>query len=54
VILREDYGYRLIDLSPRCNRVRVNGKRASDLRLGHDDELRIGRLTCHFRRGRPS
>lgn len=53
ILLREDNGYRLVDLSPKRNLVKVNGAPVRDHRLSEDDELEVGghRLTFHL--GRP-
>lgn len=54
ILVREEFGFRLIDLSPRGNAVRVNGTRVEDIRLTHSDQLRIRRLQAVFSQGAPS
>lgn len=53
VLIREEFGFRLIDLSPKGNAVRVNGTRASDVRLSSNDTLQVRRLRLRFHHGRP-
>lgn len=54
VVLREDFGYRILDLSPRGNCVRVNGARATDVRLAHDDRIEVRGFRGQFLSGRPT
>ena len=54
VILREDFGFRIIDLSPRGGSLRVNGAPAMDVRLAHDDQLEVRRIRFRFRQGKPA
>lgn len=54
VLVREEFGFRLIDLSPRGNAVRVNGTRVEDIRLSHNDRVRIRSLEAVFNQGAPS
>ena len=54
IIVRDELGFRLIDLSPRGNSVLVNDTRASDVRLCTNDRVRVRGLSMTFFRGRPS
>ena len=54
ILIREEYGYRLIDLSPRGNCLRVNGARAIDVRLSTNDEISVRGLRMSFSRGTPA
>lgn len=52
VILREHFGFRIMDLSPRGNCVRVNGARATDTRLSHNDQLQVRGKRFKFSQGK--
>jgi pSer/pThr/pTyr-binding forkhead associated (FHA) protein len=53
LILRDEAGFRLLDVSPRGTAVRVNGKQRRDSRLSDNDEVRIDGVTAQFNRGAP-
>jgi hypothetical protein len=53
MIFRDEAGFRLIDVSPRGDCVRVNGKPKRDLRLSDNDELTVRDVTAQFNRGTP-
>lgn len=53
VIVRDESGFRMLDVSPRGGAVRVNGRPQRDVKLGDDDRIEVGRLSMQFQRGAP-
>lgn len=53
MIFRDESGFRLINVSPKPEGVKVNGKDIDDVRLGDNDEIEVRGLTMHFMRGTP-
>lgn len=53
IVFRDESGFRLLNVSPKGDKVLVNGKEVEDVRLGDNDEIRIHGLTMHFMRGTP-
>ena len=53
IIFRDESGFRLINVTPKGDSVRVNGKSIDDVRLGDNDELQIRKIKMHFMRGAP-
>jgi pSer/pThr/pTyr-binding forkhead associated (FHA) protein len=53
VIVRDDAGFRLLDVSNRGNGVVVNGKPRKDVRLTDNDEIRMRDRVMVFNRGAP-
>ncbi|MGE0708924.1 MAG: FHA domain-containing protein [Planctomycetota bacterium] len=54
LIFRDESGFRLLNVSPKGDGVKVNGKPIDDdVRLGDNDELEIRDLKMHFMRGTP-
>ena len=53
ILLREDNGYRIVDLSPKRNQVKINSVMTHDHRLSDDDEIAVGAHRFTFHHGRP-
>ena len=53
IIFRDESGFRLINVTPKGDKVRVNGKDVDDVRLGDNDEIQIRGEKMHFMRGTP-
>ena len=53
ILLREDNGYRIVDLSPKKNQVKINDALTPDHRLSDDDEIVVGGHRLTFHHGRP-
>lgn len=53
IIFRDESGFRLINVTPKGDQVRVNNKTIDDVRLGDNDEIQIRGLKMHFMRGTP-
>lgn len=53
VVVRDETGFRLLDVSPSGRSVRVNGRPQRDVKLGDDDRIEVARLTMQFQRGTP-
>lgn len=53
VLVRDDAGYRLIDVTERGESVRVNGGRHKNVRLNDGDSLRVRDLAMKFNLGAP-
>lgn len=53
VIVRDEQGFRLLDVSPRGKAVRVNGRHRLDAVLNDNDELELQGTQAVFRRGMP-
>jgi pSer/pThr/pTyr-binding forkhead associated (FHA) protein len=53
VVIRDDTGFRILDVTDKGDAVRLNGVRRRDVRLTDQDELRIRDRTLKFMRGAP-
>jgi hypothetical protein len=53
LLVREDAGFRLIDVTERGESVRVNGGRHRNVRLNDGDDLRVRELSMKFNLGAP-
>jgi hypothetical protein len=53
IVFRDESGFRLINVSPKGDSVKVNGKLVDDVRLGDNDEIEVRELKMHFMRGTP-
>jgi pSer/pThr/pTyr-binding forkhead associated (FHA) protein len=53
VILRDELGFKLVDVSNRADAVQVNGVKRRDARLSDQDLVKIRGLTAKFMRGTP-
>lgn len=53
VILRDDLGFKLIDMTNSADAVTVNGVRRRDARLADQDVVKLRGLTVKFMRGTP-
>jgi len=53
VIVRDDLGFKLVDVTNRADAVRVNDVKRRDARLSDQDMVKIRNLTVKFMRGTP-
>lgn len=53
ILLREDNGYRIVDVSPKRNLVKINKALAPDHRLSDDDKIAVGGHRFTFHHGKP-
>ncbi|MCW8139717.1 MAG: FHA domain-containing protein [Planctomycetota bacterium] len=54
VVLRDDTGFRLLDVTERGDAVRVNGTKRRDVRLTDQDEVQVRDRRLKFLRGSPN
>jgi pSer/pThr/pTyr-binding forkhead associated (FHA) protein len=54
LVIRDESGFRLLNVSQKGKGISVNGKPARDVRLGDDDEILAWRLELRFLRGSPT
>lgn len=53
VVIRDDTGFRVVDVTEKGNAVAVNGKPRRDVRLSDNDEVRVRDRHMTFNRGAP-
>ena len=53
VLIRDESGFRILDVSSKCDAVFINGKKHKHVRLEQDDELVVREHTLKFSHGVP-